>query len=84
METRNLSNEGNEQQPLQENKSVGNEQATEKKAETKKEKNKKKHRSALDVAAAAGRSAVQHAHSHIITNKPGDFAHSGTNISYDN
>ena len=47
------------------------------------EKNKKKHKSALIVAASA-RSAVQHAHLHIITNRPGDFAHSGTNISYEN
>ena len=46
-----------------------------------KEKKRRRHQSAL-LAAAAGRSAVQHAHLHIITNKPGDFAHSATNITY--
>lgn len=83
METDNLNNESDQLLPTQENKDVNSEQMPGSNNETQKGKNKKKHRSAL-IAAAAGRSAVQHAHSHIITNRPGDFAHSETNISYDN
>ena len=49
---------------------------------SQKEKSRKKQNSAL-VAASVARSAVGHAKSHVITNKPGDFAHSGTNISYE-
>jgi hypothetical protein len=74
----------NNQQPLllQEKAGLSGEQSLNK-ADSQKEKNKKKHRSAL-AAASLSRSAVSHAKSHTITNKPGDFAHSGTNISYEN
>jgi len=48
-----------------------------------KERSKKKRNSAI-TAASVARSAVGHAHAHRISNKPGDFAHSGTNISYEN
>lgn len=84
MDTDRLNNESNDPQPLpaHENKELPNEQLL-KGSKTQKEKNSKKHRSAF-AAAALSRSAVAHAKSHIITNKPGDFAHSGTNISYDN
>ncbi|MCW3113244.1 MAG: hypothetical protein JWR18_1640 [Segetibacter sp.] len=43
---------------------------------------KKKNRSA--IAASVARSAVKHASAHRLSNKPGDFAHSGTHISYEN
>ena len=83
MNTDKLNNESNEQQlPAQENKDLPDQQFLEN-STSQKEKNKKKHRSAT-TAAALSRSAVGHAKAHIITNKPGDFAHSGTNISYDN
>lgn len=84
MNTDNLNEERNEQQPLpeQENTNLPDEQSM-KNSKPKKEKNKKKTPSAL-TAAAVSRSAVGHTKSHIITNKPGDFAHSGTNISYEN
>lgn len=84
MEAINTSNEGSRLQALQEKIiDLENGQMIKNLEESQKEKNKRKHNSAL-VAAAAGRSAVQHAHLHIITNKPGDFAHTGTNISYEN
>jgi len=75
-------NTNNDSQSLQQNTSVTNQQIPENNIGLQKEKNKKKRNSALR-AAAIGRSAVQHAHEHIITNRPGDFAHSGTNISYE-
>lgn len=61
---------------------VSSEQTSENSIETSKEKIRKKRNSALQ-AAAIGRSAVQHVHNHIITNRPGDFAHTATNISYE-
>jgi hypothetical protein len=82
MNTNKLKNGSAEQQlPVQESVApkqpqllIGNKAA--------KDQNKKKHRSAL-TAAAVARSAVKHV-SHSLTNKPGDFAHSGTNICYEN
>lgn len=83
MDTNKLNDRSNEQQPLpiQENKDLPTDHLLEN-SKSQKEKNKKKHHSL--TAAALSRSAVGHAKSHTISNKPGDFAHSGTNISYDN
>jgi hypothetical protein len=84
MNTDNVIDESKGEQPLalQEKGNLAEEQLLNN-SEPQKAENKKRHKSALAVASAA-RSAVGHASSHRITNKPGDFAHSGTNISYDN
>jgi hypothetical protein len=84
MNTDNLSNEGNQQWPLplQEGADQPQKQSTESNQSGKQE-TKKKHKSAL-AATSRLRSAVGHAKSHTLTGKPGDFAHSGTNISYEN
>jgi hypothetical protein len=79
MNNNNLNNE--QPLPLQEKADLLDEQSL-RNANSKKGKNKK-HNSAM-TAASVSRSAVGHARSHTITNKPGDFAHSGTNISYNN
>jgi hypothetical protein len=82
MNNNNLNAESNEKKlPLQEKADLPNEQSMNN--DIQKEKNKKKSKSALKAASIA-RSAVDHCKSHTITNKPGDFAHSGTNICYEN
>jgi hypothetical protein len=82
MNNNNLNTQNSKQKlPMQEKANSPDEQSLNK--DTQKEKNKKKHKSAL-TAASIARSAVGHAKSHTITNKPGDFAHSGTNICYEN
>ena len=83
MDTANLNNQNDEElSALQQKLGLSNEELLEN-IRIQKEKNKKKHNSAI-TAAACCRSAVDHAKLHTITNKPSDFAHSGTNISYNN
>ncbi|MDB5250520.1 MAG: hypothetical protein JWQ40_4914 [Segetibacter sp.] len=84
MNTDNVNDQSKEQQPLtlKERTDLPEEQLLND-IELRKEKSKKRHNRAL-TAASIARSAVGHASSHRVINKRGDFAHSGTNISYDN
>lgn len=83
MNTDNLNNESNnEQLPLQKRVDQPEKQDGENKT-SEKQKNKKRRNSAR-AANMVLRSAIGHAKSHRLTDKPGDFAHSGTNISYEN
>jgi len=82
MDTIQLNADGTQaQEPVQENATLTNEQVLAN-MQAQKEKSKKKHNSAL-TAALVSRSAVDHVKLKRLSNKPGDFAHSGTNISYE-
>ncbi len=82
MENVHVNGDGHQLDPLQQNTGVIIETIVSNGADCAIEKKRIKHVSALSAAAGC-RSAVQHAHLHIISNRPGDFAHSATNISYD-